>query len=70
MAEALRKAEKRVDLIEYEGATHSLRDQDDQIDLLRSVGRFLDAQLMPPGQRLSDEELCAITQWIEAGAAR
>ena len=29
-----------------------------------------DALLMPPGQRLSDEELCAITQWIEAGAAR
>lgn len=28
------------------------------------------AELMPPGEPLSDGELCAIQQWIDAGAPR
>ena len=48
MYKALKKAKKDVDYIEYEGQDHSIRSQNDRIDMLTRIGEFLEEHLAAP----------------------
>ena len=45
MKSALRSAKKRVQYIEFEGATHSIHEQDYLIEMFQEMGNFLEWHL-------------------------